>query len=171
MLHFQALFSRLSSFTPRYFSPLHRYLPPLSHLRASMNVSWSECTALYRENAFSIGSSWTSNARELFRSFSTIFEHDTTKYLFPSRRNGSSTFPDARRHSPNFSLFSLFLSLSSQLLLPPLFPSSIPPSPFSLHHPVSLSSHSWGDRVPTYELCNSVKTRRYPAQAHKGRII
>lgn len=77
-----------------------------------MNVSWSECTALYRENAFSIGSSWTSNARELFRSFSTIFEHDTTKYLFPSRRNGSSTFPDARRHSPNFSLFSLFLSLS-----------------------------------------------------------
>lgn len=28
ILHFRALFSRFSSFTPRYFSPLHRYLPP-----------------------------------------------------------------------------------------------------------------------------------------------
>lgn len=64
-----------------------------------------------------------------FDPFSTIFEHDTTKYLFPSRRNGSSTFPDARCHSPNFSPFSLSLTHSPQLLLPPLF------SPPSRLHP------------------------------------
>lgn len=62
---------------------------------------------LYRENAFSIGSSWTSNDASsiLF----TISERDTpafrvSTYLFPSRRSGRRTFPNARRHSPNFFL-------------------------------------------------------------------
>lgn len=113
ILHFHSFIFTVLLFHPAFFLHSIDIHPlPFSHLRASMNVSWSECTALYRENTFSIGSSWTSNARELFRSFSTIFKHDTTKYLFPSRRNGGSTFPDASRHSPNFSPPPLPLSLS-----------------------------------------------------------